>query len=858
MSAVSEIGLQRLRGRKVPKVLSVGLLPGVNRAKMTPAVSMTKAVSNEHNLVRREMVGLVCIFFGLFTMLSLITYDPLDPSLNQVVSSGRLVHNGAGIVGSYLAGLIVDLFGIGAFVWPIAFLALALSRFFPPLAFSQRRWAGLLLTTFCFMIWAVTPWPFERLSIVAVCGGGFFGHAVYRLGIGLITLNGALLVWLFTFFCALQLLSGLTWFSLGKRLNVRLVDFLRKRQERLLRREKRRRQQEGKEAVQGACVVSVEEDDTIAAGQLQISKGSQARPFILPAARSAFLVRPAADKVSACITTSSHDIIPIAPYDGTADGEDAPSGDDAALSVTLSPRNGNPTVTSSLAVTVSAPTVLRSDNMNAPVRPGYRSPSLTLFPGLDLLTVPQRQGTAVSVEELHGMAEALVTCLADFGVQGEVQSISPGPVVTMFEYRPAPGIKISRISSLSDDLALALKATAVRIEAPIPGKDLIGVEIPNLVRQTVSLRDILASEVFQGASSLLTLALGVDIADQPRTADLARMPHLLVAGATGAGKSVCLNSILLSFLFKARPDQVKLLLIDPKRIELAVYTDLPHLVHPVVTDMSLAKNALDWAVYEMEQRYDAIARMGVRNIESYNVKVGQFACSKNEASPELATLEPMPYLVIVIDELADLMLTAAKDVEMSVVRLAQLARAAGIHMILATQRPSVDVVTGLIKANFPCRISFQVTSKHDARTILDTVGSERLLGKGDMLFKPWGGKLQRMHGAFVSDEDVAAIVGFWKSQAKPEYRINFSEWNSGSVKSEGGWGMGGDDIINDPIYAKAVEFVTSQGKASISLVQRRFRIGYNKAARFIEQMEVDGYIGASDGSRPRPVFTVKK
>jgi S-DNA-T family DNA segregation ATPase FtsK/SpoIIIE len=420
----------------------------------------------------------------------------------------------------------------------------------------------------------------------------------------------------------------------------------------------------------------------------------------------------------------------------------------------------------------------------------------------------------------------------------------------MFEVKPAPGTKVSRIANLSDDLALALKALAVRIEAPIPGRDTVGVELPNEVRQTVHLRHILDSEAFQRVASLLTLALGKDISGRPGVADLARMPHLLVAGATGAGKSVCLNSILLSILYKARPEQVKLLLVDPKRIELSAYADLPHLVHPVVTEMSQAKNALDWAVAEMDRRYEAMARLGARNIEGYNRKLEEMGRSRPD---NLADLDPMPYLVIIIDELADLMLTSGKEVELCIVRLAQLARAAGIHMILATQRPSVDVVTGLIKANFPCRISFQTTSKHDSRTILDMVGAEYLLGKGDMLFKPSGGKLQRMHGAYVSDEDVAAVVEYWKGQQAPSYELDFSEWKPEGEEGHGP-GEGLVDPDSDPVYAEALEFVMAQGKASISLLQRRFRIGFNRAARYIEQMEMDGLIGPADGSKPREVL----
>jgi S-DNA-T family DNA segregation ATPase FtsK/SpoIIIE len=489
---------------------------------------------------------------------------------------------------------------------------------------------------------------------------------------------------------------------------------------------------------------------------------------------------------------------------------------------------------------------------------------VVLFPDVNILSLPKPTQPHTSPQKLQELAQALVTCLADFGVQGEVQHIQPGPVITMFEYKPAPGIKISRIAGLSNDLSLGLKAASVRVVAPLPGKDTVGVEIPNEFRQSVCLREILESEVFQKAKSKLTMAIGKDIQGAPVVADLARMPHLLVAGATGAGKSVGLNAMILSILFKARPDEVKFLLIDPKRIELAVYADLPHLVHPVVTDMALAKSALDWAVAEMDARYEAMASLGVRHIGAYQQKLADLPDIPSEETAEQQPMprampRAMPYLVIIIDELADLMLTAAKEVEVSIVRLAQLARASGIHMILATQRPSVDVVTGLIKANFPCRISFQVTSKHDSRTILDTVGAEALLGQGDMLFKPSAGKLQRIHGAFVRDEEIAAVVKAWRDQQPPSFALDFEEWSKEKIDNSGSDGLASDgaDVANDPVYNEAEAFVLEQGRASISLLQRRFRIGFNRSARFIEQMEKDGIVGAQEGGKPRVVIKSK-
>jgi S-DNA-T family DNA segregation ATPase FtsK/SpoIIIE len=471
------------------------------------------------------------------------------------------------------------------------------------------------------------------------------------------------------------------------------------------------------------------------------------------------------------------------------------------------------------------------------------------LPPLDLLASVPDSRITVSKSVLDRQAQALTACFADFGIQGEVQGVQPGPVITMFEYKPAPGIKVSRIAGMGDDLSLALKARAVRIVAPLPGRDTVGIEIPNEQRQTVYLREIIENSVFSETKAQIPLALGKDIQGVPRVADLAKMPHLLVAGATGAGKSVCLNCLLLSLIYRNDPEHVKLLLVDPKRIELAVYGGLPHLVHPVVTDMHLAKNALEWAVYEMEQRYEAMARTGVRHITSYNQKL---AAMGDDVPEDMRDLKPFPYLVIVVDELADMMMTAAKEVEGSIVRLAQLARASGIHLILATQRPSVDVVTGIIKANFPSRIAFQVSSKHDSRTILDAVGAEYLLGHGDMLFKQSGGNVQRVHGAFVGDDEIAGVVSFWERQRPQNFDLDFAEWNTaGENGSEGGGG--GSDVLDDPKYAEAIEFVSEQGRASISMIQRRLRIGFNRAARFIEQMEMDGIIGPQDGSKPRLV-----
>ncbi len=486
--------------------------------------------------------------------------------------------------------------------------------------------------------------------------------------------------------------------------------------------------------------------------------------------------------------------------------------------------------------------------------PAKRTPPVSrkyAFPSLSLLQKGEPSSPKAHDVQIQ-RGQALMDCLSHFSIQGELVRITPGPVVTMYEVRPAAGIRVNKISNLTDDIALALKAIAIRIQAPIPGSDTVGIEIPNVDREMVNFREVLESPEFTNAGGPLNMVLGKNIAGHPFVAELSKMPHLLVAGATGAGKSVGLNAILLSLLYTTQPEDMQLLLIDPKRIEMAVYADLPHLVHPVVTEMQHAKTALEWAVHEMDKRYDTMAKIQVRNITGYNQKIQALAKLPPEEVPaEFADMEHMPYLVIIIDELADLMLTAAREVETSIVRLAQLARAAGIHMILATQRPSVDVVTGIIKANFPCRMSFQVTSKHDSRTILDMVGAEHLLGKGDMLYKPSGGRLMRLHGPFVPDEEVQAVVAHWKRQAPPAYKVDFSQWGNEQVDGKGG---AFSDMSNDPLYAEVRAFVEEQGKVSISLVQRRFKIGFNKAAVLVEQLEHDGIIGPADGSKPRTII----
>jgi S-DNA-T family DNA segregation ATPase FtsK/SpoIIIE len=491
-----------------------------------------------------------------------------------------------------------------------------------------------------------------------------------------------------------------------------------------------------------------------------------------------------------------------------------------------------------------------------------------VLPSLALLDERDIRVIGYSQTDLEEMSRLVEDILADFNVAVAVVGFHPGPVITRFELQPAAGVKVSRISSLSKDLARALSVTSVRIVEIIPGKSVVGLEIPNREREMVTLRELLVSPAFEKAKSLLTLAMGKDISGAPLVADLGKMPHALVAGTTGSGKSVAINTMILSLLYKATPEQVRLIMIDPKMLELSVYEGIPHLLTPVVTDMKEASNALRWAVAEMERRYKLMSKMGVRNIAGFNHLIDEATARGEtirdpmfqlvnplEEGEDFPILNKMPSIVIVIDELADMMMIVGKKVEELIARLAQKARAAGIHLILATQRPSVDVLTGLIKANVPTRISFQVSSRIDSRTILDQGGAETLLGNGDMLFLPSGTSIPiRAHGAFVDDHEVHRVVEFLKQTAPPDYLEDITRESS---DNNDGYSMNGDSSSNseaDALYDEAVAFVTESRKASISSVQRRFKVGYNRAATMIEDMEAAGIVSAAESNGSRVVL----
>ena len=469
------------------------------------------------------------------------------------------------------------------------------------------------------------------------------------------------------------------------------------------------------------------------------------------------------------------------------------------------------------------------------------------MPPLALLDAPRTE-RKIDERELMDSARLLEEKCREFAVEGSVVQIHPGPVVTTFEFKPDAGVKYSKITSLADDLCLAMQAESVLIDR-IPGKSTVGIQIPNHNREAISLRELLESEPYRRSTSKLSIALGKTIHGEPYVTDLAAMPHLLIAGSTGAGKSVGINGMLTSILYRATPDDVRLIMIDPKRLELGMYEDIPHLLTPVVVDPKQASNALRWAVREMEERYKTLAAEGVRNIEQYNRNVQQ-AIEEKRTPKNGEQPRPLPFIVVVIDELADLMMVASNEVEESIARLAQMARAVGIHLILATQRPSVDVITGLIKANLPSRISFRVSSKIDSRTILDSGGAEQLLGRGDMLFLPPGSaRLIRVHGAYVTEHEIARLTSFLRKQGEPAYDETVGTPEKSAEAAEV---TDRDDLFDD-----AVRFVVQSGQASTSMLQRRFRVGFSRAGRLIDMMERDGIVGPADGSKPREILVAK-
>ena len=738
---------------------------------------MGKAASSDRSNLKREVLGISLLALAVLLALSLISFNADDISFNNQPSEPQKTANLAGLVGSYLADIFFQAFGLTAFLWPfvLAFFALRLFRS-SEISVSPLKaicWAGLFLAVSGLLSLGLGK---VNLLGASMDSGGALGKILATTGERFLNLTGAILLLALVLVVSMMVITNLSWVEMSNGIHQAYSSALERWQEFLKERRKRKKEE-----------------------------AREARRFKEP--------------VPAVII-------------------EQPVG---------APKE-KPTV------------VLKEKQEHFPFLDSRGS---YVLPPLSLLEDPEQKEVKVDKESLLANAKILEKRLSDFGVQGKVNEVRPGPVITMYEYEPAPGIKINKIVGLSDDLALALRAISVRIVAPIPGKAAVGIEIPNSIREPVYLKDILGAPDFQASESKLTLALGKDIFGSSFLTNLQKMPHLLVAGATGTGKSVSLNSMICSILYKADPEEVKFLMIDPKRLELSIYDGIPHLLHSVVFDPKAAAMVLRWATQEMEVRYRLMAEKGVRNIERYNQKaekekkeqrkkpslpIPQGGEGTNGQGGEPA--QPLPYIVIVIDELADLMMVSARDVEASLTRLAQMARAAGIHLLLATQRPSVDVLTGVIKANFPTRISFQVSSKTDSRTILDANGAEHLLGSGDMLFLPPGtSRLVRVHGAYVSEVEILRVVEHWKKQGRPVYDPSILEAKEEAQET--------DADGYDEMYDQAVALVTETHQASISMIQRRLRVGYNRAARMIEKMEQEGVVGPADGSKPREVYMKK-
>ncbi len=766
-----------------------------------------------------EILGILLLTLGTFVFLSLFSYSPQDPSFNSAASQRGVVNFG-GVVGSHLADGLITLLGMASYL--VGFLLLLATYFCFTKERPRLRWVeGFLLLTFLVMAAVLFHLKFQTVRIFghSTLAGGWIGALLgsqlsryLSLG-GSYLLVGSLallaLVWatkisVVEFSRSLKSGLGRGISSLKTQLVVyyaRFEKWMERRHEEALRRER--------EAAQRDAAVRVPAAPPKING-LRKEAGNKAT---LPG--------------SSAVPSRSEVKVSTAPRE-----EDGPK---------IYQR------------TPVKPEPKKEDQLSLGKLSGdYQLPSPAL-----LDPVPPSAHPQIDEENLKVSSVLLENKLRDYGVEGRVTEIHPGPVVTMYEFEPAAGVKVNKITNLSDDLSLSMGGRPVRIVAPLPGKPAVGIEIPNTERETVYFKEIVVDARFQKAESKLSLALGKNIEGVPVVADLGKMPHLLVAGATGAGKSVGLNSMILSLLLRNSPQDVRFIFVDPKMLELSIYADIPHLLLPVVTHPKKAALALAWAVKEMERRYRLLSDAQVRNIASYNRKFDSGGFADHRPKPVLPDSdespirheERLPYIVIIIDELADLMMVSGREVEEYITRLAQMARAAGIHMILATQRPSVDVITGVIKANFPSRISFKVTSKHDSRTILDAIGAEHLLGSGDMLFIPPGlSKQTRVHGAYVSDQEIQRIVSHLKEQARPIYNQEIMNMKVATPTLEE------SEEESDELYDQAVAIVTETRQASISMVQRRLRIGYNRAARLIEQMEAEGIVSAPMGSKGREVL----
>ena len=753
---------------------------------------------------------------GVVTLLSLVSYHAQDPSWDTAAAARPL--NLVGYPGAYLSDALFQTFGAAAFLFPLLTLVLAWKwiRSEEVPSGAVKAFGSLLFAaSFCAL---VSFFPF-RLFRGSVLVGGTLGLTLAHALLDALNLAGALVAVLTVLALSVYLVSTFSISMLGEWF-ARLIAWFERRMEAWRQFRDRLHQK----AVAKAEARARQRREQVAESRARKrEKAPSAEPA--PADRlpwEAAAPQPRQEEAAAL------DEIPICPID------DLP----------LEPVRGAAFVE---PVPVRAP---------EPPAPGRRLPAPVFhLPSTELLNeAPGRN--RYDEEELKETAARIKAKFQEFNVLGSVVQINPGPVVTTFEFKPEAGIKYSRITNLTEDLCLGLQAESILIER-IPGRPTVGIEVPNTRRELIALRQMLESDEFGQSHSHLTLPLGKDINGRIRVSALETMPHLLIAGSTGSGKSVMINSMIMSILYKATPDEVRMVMVDPKRVELGMYEGIPHLLTPVIIDPKKATNALRNAVLEMERRLRLLAELGVRNIDQFNKKVRKLQAEPRslfaEADDTQEDLKPLPYILILIDELADLMMLEGRAVEESVTRLAQMARAVGMHLVLATQRPSVDVITGLIKANFPARISFRVATRVDSRTILDVMGAEHLLGKGDMLFLPPGSsRLTRLHGAFVTETEINRVVDFWKAQAPPEYDQSFLIAPPGDDEVAAAGEAVNED--QDPMYEEAVRLVLQMGKASTSTLQRHLRLGYGRAARILDMMQRDGIIGPPDGSKPREVL----
>jgi S-DNA-T family DNA segregation ATPase FtsK/SpoIIIE len=812
------------------------------------------------NSRRNEIVAILLLAVGLLLVLCLVSaaFYPNDPSWNSIGQAET--HNWAGAIGANVAALLFQSIGLAAYLLPLLLLAAAWRRF-KTRSFRApfSRLLGLVLLTLA----AASLLSISNIRPIfdaSVQPGGLVGTLISRgLASGLNTV-GAIVLLVALAATGLLLATSFSFVELYEKLialfaqRFTIVSTLpvKFRTWRAARREQKRIQKEQREllkaqhsaaqnALKGSLDLSPEEriaqfmkeTDTQTINAEAISRVEPTRvQQILTIEGSGEPARAAAAGAGIPGVTMAGSRRSLYPESkgGTAVAEDEAEAEEMVRGASVLRPKGEKPATGKLP-------------FDADRRQSYSDYSMPPLQFLNEAPPPSEQADT----ELLGLATRLAEKCKEFNVTGQIKHICPGPVVTTYEFKPDPGVKYSRVVSLVDDLCLALKAESIRIDR-MPGKPHVGIEVPNPRRETIFLREVIESRAFRESSSKLTIALGKTIDGLNYVADLAKMPHLLIAGTTGAGKSVGVNSLIVSILYRARPDEVKFILIDPKRLELGLYEDIPHLAAPIITDPKLASRSLKWAVGEMEKRYRDLAGWGVRNIDGYNTEIMRRNLVK-EYDERGEPHKPLPYIVIIIDELADLMMTSGREVEESITRLAQMARAVGIHLVLATQRPSVDVITGLIKANFPSRISFRVSSKVDSRTIIDTNGAEHLLGRGDMLFLPPGtSRLIRVHGAYVDETEIGKIVNHAKAQAKPEYNETITQSEEEALGLEDGNGE------HDELFEEALRICVEMKRASTSVLQRRLRIGYGRAAAILDIMEREGLIGQADGSRPRPVL----